>query len=246
MKVLLLVPFKHDENNEKNLRSTIPMDIDIKGLSFGPPSDCRYDEALHVIETCDTIVQAEQDGYDAVVVACQGDPGVDEARELVRIPVVAVTRTLLHVAATLGNKLVIITPNSYVQRRTRENAIKYGFDENFVSTRTITVNARDGINAYAEYQKTGEYSPLIEQFVQECIKAIEEDHAEVLSTGCGAIMWMSGIAQAELEKRGYQVPFLNPTLTACEFAKMLAGMNVVNPNYPEPPRKTGKFGFCGE
>lgn len=243
MKILLLVPFKHDENNEKNLRSTIPMDIDIKGLSFGDPSDCRYDEALHIVETCDAIVQAEQDGYDAVVIACQGDPGVDEARELVKIPVVAVTKTLLHIAATLGDKLCIITPNSYVERRTRQNAIRYGFRD-FVATRTIEVSARDGIDAYSVYKETGEYTPLIEQFVQECIKAIEEDKAEILSTGCGAIMWMSGIAQAELEKRGYQIPFINPTLAACEFAKALVNIGVVNPNYPEPIRKTGRSGCC--
>ena len=162
---------------------------------------------------------------------------------LIHISVVAVTKTLIHIAATLGDKLCIITPNAYVERRTRQNAIRYGFRD-FVATRTIEVSARDGIDAYSVYKETGEYSPLIEQFVEECIKAIEEDKAEVLSTGCGAIMWMSGIAQAELEKRGYQIPFINPTLAACEFAKALVNIGVVNPNYPEPVRKTGRAGCC--
>ena len=52
-------------------------------------------------------------------------------------------------------------------------------------------------------------------------------------------MWMSGIAQAELEKRGYQIPFVNPTLAACEFAKALVSMGIINSNYPVPNTRTG-------
>ncbi len=75
------------------------------------------------------------------------------------------------------------------------------------------------IDAYSVYKETGEYSPLIEQFVEECIKAIEEDKAEVLSTGCGVHHVMSGIAQAELE-RGAIRSVHQSDLAACEFARL--------------------------
>lgn len=243
MKILLLVPFIHDENNEKNLRSTIPMDIDIRGLTKGSPADSRYDETLNLVELIDTIVAAEKEGYDAVVVACQGDPGVREARELVRIPVVAVTESSLHLCATIGHKTCIIAPSPYIARRTRENAFFYGFADSTV-VRMLNVTAREGIDAYADWQATGEYGPLINAFIQECIDAIEVDHAEVIMTGCGAVMWMSEIAKTELDKRGYQVPFVNPTLAAVEMAKALVNLGVVNYNYPGPNTKTAPGCLC--
>jgi hypothetical protein len=33
-------------------------------------------------------VQAEREGYEGIITGCAGDPGLDAARELVRIPVV--------------------------------------------------------------------------------------------------------------------------------------------------------------
>lgn len=241
MKILLIVPFIHDENNEKNLRSTIPMDIDIRGLSKGAPADSRYDEALNTVELIDAIVSAEKEGYDAVVIGCQGDPGYKEARELVRIPVVPVTLTCFHLCATLGNKTCVIAPSPYIARRVRASAAEYGFAQQ-TTVRMLNVTAREGIDAYTEYQRTGEYGPLLNAFIQECIDAVEKDHAEAIMTGCGAIMWMSEIAKAELEKRGMQVPFINPTLAGVEIAKALVNLGAVNFNYPIPNSKARPCG----
>lgn len=168
---------------------------------------------------------------------CQGDPGDKEARELVRIPVVAVTESSLHLCATLGHKTCIIAPSPYIVSRTRDCAAQYGFDKDIV-VRTLNATAREGIDAYVEWQATGEYRPLINAFIRECVDAVQMDHAEAIMTGCGAVMWMSEIAKTELEKRGMQVPFVNPTLAGVEMAKALVNLGVVNYNYPGPNTKT--------
>ncbi len=55
----------------------------------------------------------EKEGYDAVIVSCAGDPGVEEARRQVRIPVIGAGRACAAVARGLGDKLgaMGITPD---------------------------------------------------------------------------------------------------------------------------------------
>ena len=56
------------------------------------------------------IVWAENNGYDAVVQSNTFDPGVEAARQTVRIPVIGVFRTALHTASVLSNSIAIIAP----------------------------------------------------------------------------------------------------------------------------------------
>ena len=67
----------------------------------------------HVLQTpaiIRKIVWAENNGYDAVVQSNTFDPGVEAARQTVRIPVIGVLRTALHTASVLSNSIAIIVP----------------------------------------------------------------------------------------------------------------------------------------
>ncbi|HZW44545.1 MAG TPA: aspartate/glutamate racemase family protein [Dermatophilaceae bacterium] len=56
------------------------------------------------------IVSAAEDGYDAVIQSNTFDPGVEAGRLAVRIPVIGLFKTALHVAFTLGNRIGVIVP----------------------------------------------------------------------------------------------------------------------------------------
>ena len=47
-----------------------------------------YDEYMSVPETLRTLIEAEQEGYDAVITSCGNDPGYDALLEAVKIPVI--------------------------------------------------------------------------------------------------------------------------------------------------------------
>ena len=53
--------------------------------------------------------KANQDGYDAVILACFSDPGLDAAKEISTIPVIGIEEATLHIAAMLGAKFSIMT-----------------------------------------------------------------------------------------------------------------------------------------
>lgn len=64
---------------------------------------------LNKIDVVQRIVEAEAEGADGVMVACSGDPGVAEGRTLVDFPVVGPMEAGLHLAATYGKKIGIVT-----------------------------------------------------------------------------------------------------------------------------------------
>jgi allantoin racemase len=77
--------------------------VDVAYLAGAPTSymrqrDCARAEPLVV----DRARQAEREGYDAVVVSCMLDPGVDAARRAVAIPVIGVAEATIAIARMLG------------------------------------------------------------------------------------------------------------------------------------------------
>ncbi|MGH7774893.1 MAG: aspartate/glutamate racemase family protein [Candidatus Binatia bacterium] len=67
----------------------------------------------HILETpalVKRIIEAERDGFDAVVQSNTFDPGVEAARLAVRIPVVGVLRASCHFAACLCDRFGFIVP----------------------------------------------------------------------------------------------------------------------------------------
>ena len=71
----------------------------------GPISiESAYDEALAAYHILPLVKQANDEGYDAVILACFSDPGLDAAKEISKIPVIGIEESTLHMAAMLGHK----------------------------------------------------------------------------------------------------------------------------------------------
>jgi Asp/Glu/hydantoin racemase len=68
-----------------------------------------YPTLLNKVDIVAAMVELEADGADAVMVACSGDPGVAEARTLLRIPVVGPMEAGLTLALSYGWRFGILT-----------------------------------------------------------------------------------------------------------------------------------------
>ena len=79
-------------------------EVDVVKPSEGPEViESAYDESRAVPELLRLVRRAPEQGYDAVVIACFSDPGLDAARELVDIPVVGIQEASMYLAAMLGS-----------------------------------------------------------------------------------------------------------------------------------------------
>ena len=71
--------------------------------------ESEYEDILAAPDVVLKALEASKRGFDAVVVSCMLDPGVDQTREMLDIPVLGPAQTAMHVASMLGDKFSIIT-----------------------------------------------------------------------------------------------------------------------------------------
>jgi len=88
---------------------------------------------LRAIQIVENVMRAEREGYDAVAISCFVDPGLDEARSLVDIPVVSSLETALLVSSTVGRAFGLITLDEAMADRLRKLIRGYGFQDRVVS-----------------------------------------------------------------------------------------------------------------
>ena len=81
----------------RNLSGSVPK------TAFLPATSVLMNQLLTAV------VDAEKDGFDAVVIACCSDPGLQDAKDLVSIPVTAPMEAAVYTAAPIG-RLGIIAP----------------------------------------------------------------------------------------------------------------------------------------
>jgi allantoin racemase len=67
-----------------------------------------YHNYLASVQVHKRIVEAEKEGYDGIVIACYGDPGIEAAKELVNIPVVGITEASYALARILCTKFLVV------------------------------------------------------------------------------------------------------------------------------------------
>lgn len=113
MRILVIVPITgiNDEQIEERmefLRSIAQPDTVLEYLQItnGPPAiESPVDHLQASAEVIKHVKPAEIDGYDAIISWCGGDPGVDEARTLVDIPVIGPGEAMELLASLMGKKV---------------------------------------------------------------------------------------------------------------------------------------------
>jgi Asp/Glu/hydantoin racemase len=68
-----------------------------------------YPTLLNKVDVVEQFLDLEREGVDAVFVACSGDPGVQEARSLLHIPVVGPMEAAMSLACSYGWRFGIVT-----------------------------------------------------------------------------------------------------------------------------------------
>ena len=202
-------------------------ELTVVNPEHGPVSiESAYDEALAGPPTLELVRQANEEGYDAVVLACFSDPALDAAKEVSHIPVVGIEEATIHVAAMLGHKFSIMTGS-----RTR------------VPTREFHVRLRGVENSYASSRVMG--MPVLEmdadpekakaRILELSRRAVDEDGAEVIVLGCAGL---SGYAEDVEKELGVVV--LDPTSVALKMAEAFADLGLHHSKvgrYSVPPAK---------
>lgn len=199
-----------DDLNKINLSGCT---IDIVSAKSGPETiSSRCEEVLAIPGTLEQIVQAENEGSHAVVIDCMGDPGVEQGRELVKIPVVGPSRTAMHVASTLGDRFAVITMAAAVNPLVRQQAKLNNLESQLAAALSIEIPP-------ALLQ-----SDLLQTtnvICQKALEAIEIYGADTIIFGCCGMMGCAENVRKFLLEKGFDAPVIDPLPLAIHYAKML-------------------------
>ena len=134
MKILVLNPNSTAQLNDLIKRSIScdrSMDADVINPVGGPAAIQTADdevEAVHHSVALISELAARVDGYDALIIACYGDPGLAEIAAMVSIPVVGIAQTSMAVAAGLSDNFGLIVAKSSAIEIMSKLATSYGYD----------------------------------------------------------------------------------------------------------------------
>lgn len=234
--VFILPILKHEELERRSIeecRAIARKDVELQVVSLkeGPASiECEYDVARAEAGILQAVKEAEERGADACLISCFGDPGLDAAREIVRIPVIGAGETSMYLAATLGQKFSIVTILPEVKPRMWNRAHIYGIAHKIASIRDIHIPV-------LELDK--DRLAIRQRLVEESKVAIEQDGAQVIALGCTGMVGMAGTLKQDLWEASYELPVIDPVHAMVKFAEALIDMKLSfsKEAYPVPPAK---------
>jgi allantoin racemase len=146
-----------------------------KGVSAGQVSMFPWAHHMIDIQIIENARRAEAEGYDAVAIACFHDPGLQEARSAVDIPVLGMAESALLAAAPFGTRYGLICLHDPVIPFLRRLVDGYGYRD-----RVVTVQALDPPVTGLELETVYEDSSLLHTRVRELAESCAKAGAEVL------------------------------------------------------------------
>lgn len=108
-------------------------EVDLRGTRVGRIDSFRFFETLDWMSILDSVLDAEQTGYDAVAIGNILDPALREARSMVDIPVLGLGETSMLTACMMGSRFSLVGVNPYFGGRFEENVAKYGLRDRLAS-----------------------------------------------------------------------------------------------------------------
>lgn len=177
-------------------------------------------------------VWAAENGYDAVIQSDGFDPGVEESRLAVRIPVIGVMRTNLHVAATLATRIGITVPLDSHIPETRRLLAAYGFTSAITDVRSIQIYGSDLASRKDE---------LRSRAITVMKSLVSETGAEVIIPFGGALIpYVVPVADLISE---VSVPILETKAIAIRFAETCIDLGIVHSRaaYPMTELRSDDF-----
>jgi allantoin racemase len=183
--------------------------VDVVGFNRGPRHvEYHYYETLVLPDLVHSILEAERRGYDAAVIGCFYDLGLQEGREVAeRMVVTAPCEASCLLAASLGATFSIIVGRRKWIPQMRGTVAGYGLASRLASFRTLDLGVLD---YHADEQETER------RFIAAGRKAVAEDGAEVVILGCTASSGFFARLQRELG-----VPVIDPAVAAIKQAEHL-------------------------
>lgn len=198
----------------------------------GPASiEGYYDEAFAVPGALREVARGEAEGFDAHVVACFDDTGLDAARSIARAPVIGIGEAAFHAASLIAHRFAVVTTLSRSVAPIEHNLVRYG-----LAARCAGVTACE-VPVLALHDRASDARARVSA---ECGAALGRG-ADAIVLGCAGMADLAAELAAE-----HGVPVVDGVAAAVRLAHAVAGMGLVTSKLgpyaaPRPKPYAGAF-----
>ena len=188
--------------------------VEMKGVEDGPPAIENAVDEYQAMPNIMKFILRHQDEYDALIIGCAGDAGLEGAREQARIPIVGPGESSL-LLGTLGDKRFSMVTTSLERAAVKRRLVREaGLDPNrLVSSHSLDIPVL-------------EMGKDVKKTQRNLIRAMQEAKskgADVMILGCLSPAFMEPALLKEAEKEA-GLPLVNPIVTAVKMAEALVAM----------------------
>jgi len=221
---------------EAHLKSILDADFSATFHTTTPPATTTHAITEYRIgrNLIKNAVEAERQGFAAMVITHFQDAGLAEVKSVVDIPVVGLGETTLMHALTLGRKLGLVTINPVFIPWHEDQVIRYGLQQRVVGVRAVDASVKDFIDAFADKKS---YDALHLKWEREC-RVLLDAGADVIVPAGGLPMMLFGGTEMD------GAPVVNGVTLIAKSAEMAVklrslGMAQVSrrSNFVKPPEK---------
>lgn len=172
------------------------------------------------------ILAQYQGEVDAAVIAAFGDPGLMAARELFDMPIVGMAEAAMLTACMLGGRFSIVTFAQALGPWFRECVEMHKLSERCAGVRMLTGPVEDVVAVQRHKE---------DLLVELCLKAVEEDEADVIILGGAPLAGLAGRIRDRVP-----VPVVDQIAAAVKQAETLLALKVNAPTAGSFRRPDGK------
>lgn len=222
-RIKVIVPIPMDEAGVANRRSQLSEDVIAPGfepvfeaVKWGAAlGDSYHDMLLMDWTVFQAGIDAEEQGYSAVVVDTVSDSGVRALRSRLSIPVVGPGEAAFHMAMMLGKRFTVLTMWDEWFPLYEKTLTEYGLWDRVASLRSI--QTRPDVTELL----AGKEEIIFGKLEAEARAAIAEDHADVIVLGSTTMHQSAGHLARVLP-----IPVINPGVVAWKQAELLVSLGL--------------------
>jgi allantoin racemase len=179
----------------------------------GPASiESAFDDAIAGAALLDAIKQGEQQGVDAHIIACFGDPALDAARELASVPVIGIAGAAFQLASLVSYRFGIVTTMRRTLPTSEHLLRRYGYTHLCSGVRATDITVLSFENCQDD---------VYIRLKSECENAILIDGAEAIVLGCAGMSDLANQLSLDLG-----VPVIDGVTAAVKLAESLYQLNL--------------------
>jgi allantoin racemase len=192
---------------EKAARAAAPPETLVKAVNpeGTPPAIEGYADDALAVPAVLALAEAEADHWDAIIIACHGDPGLDALRERLLNPVIGIGEASFLAACAVGRRFSVLSLLPRLIPKKREQVRRAGLADRLASVRAL------GVGAVESYEGRDR---LMDRYRAEGRAAVREDGADCLVLGCAGMVGVAEELQAYLG-----VPVVDPVVAAVKLAE---------------------------